>query len=110
MTNLKALYAGTLLAASAAGFSAGWAARPAEIVVVTPRDRMLAEFERDYSLSATDREALERVLDDHYAEVDTLRAEYEERYGERLAALQDRTDRRLRAILVPEKEKRPRTR
>ncbi len=107
MISTKALYAGTLAAASLAGFSAGWAARPAEIVVVSERDRLLAEFQRDYSLSPSDREALVIVLDEHFSEVDALRAEYEARYGDRVGNLQDRTDRRLKVILTPEKKKRP---
>jgi hypothetical protein len=105
LLSTKALYATTLMAASLAGFSTGWAVRPGEKIVLTERDRYLHEWTEHYQLDGGDRERLEAILDRYFADLAALRAEFDSKFGDRIGDLKDRYDGEILRVLTVEKRR-----
>jgi hypothetical protein len=105
MSSIKGLYAVTLALAGTAGFSSGWALRPADKVALSPAEAMLARWEASYRVTAEDRTRLLDLLRRYEADLDGLRSEFDRKFGDQVDAVQDRYDAEIRAVLTPEKRK-----
>jgi len=106
MLNTKSLYASTLVLASLAGFSSGWASRPPEKVVLTDEDGYLYTYEQAYEMTDADRAEARRIIRDFLAETSQLRKDFDHRFGDQVDALADKYDERIKALLPREKMRR----
>lgn len=106
MTGTKTLYAATLGLAGLAGFSTGWSVRPVEVrPVVSFEERLLVEYEGAYRVTAEERERLRGILRDLGVELDSIRNEFDRKYGDQVDAVKDRYDARIREILTPDRRR-----
>jgi hypothetical protein len=105
MTGTKTLYAWTLVLASGAGFSSGWALRPPERVLLSDVDGKMLSYEAAYRMTDADREALREVVRDFYSRMDGLVREFNRQYDAQVRSVEDEMDARVAAILTPDKKR-----
>ncbi len=106
MIGTKSLYASTLALAGLAGFSTGWSARPVEVrPVVSFEERALLEYAQAYRITPEERERLRAILHDVVVEIESLRGEFDRKFGPQVDAVKDRGDARIRAILTPDRRR-----
>ncbi len=105
MTGTKGLYTITLVLAGAAGFSTGWAARPAQVEYLSFEERYLVELEKNYRLTPAEVASLRTILDSLAKEREGLAREFDRKYGDQVDALKAKYDARIQAIVTPEKRR-----
>lgn len=106
MTGTKTLYASTLALAGLAGFSTGWTVRPAEVrAVVSFEERLMMDYEATFRMAPAERDSLRALLHDFSVELDSLRTEFDKKFGDQVDAVKDKYDARIRAILTEDKRK-----
>ena len=106
MTGTRSLYAMTLGLAGLAGFSTGWSVRPVEVrPVVSFKEKYLIEVEQSFRITAEERARLEAILDDYDRDLQSLRTEFDSRFGTQVTEVQDRYNGRLEEILTPDKRR-----
>jgi hypothetical protein len=106
MTSTKALYATTLLFAGLAGFSTGWASRPAEVrVVASPEEQRMLEYEANYRLAPAEVEELRGLVHGYFRDLDDLAREFDQKYEGQVQAVVDRYDAKIRALCTEAKRR-----
>jgi len=105
MASTKALYGATLVLAGLAGFSTGWTTRVPEVKYLSFEEKLLADYEQNWKLTDAETEKLRGILGEFTREMDTLRKEFDTRFGDQVDLVKSKYDSRIFAILTPEKRR-----